>query len=76
MECCGFYEPLNEFVQHLKDNENYVDDTYCECKQYQGDYDADGIVDVINTYFNGNPADNYLGFSEVTEDTPCGNYVM
>ena len=76
MMCCGFSEPLSEFVTKYKEETgNHVDDTYCECKQYQGDYDEEGIINIINHYFDGKPADYYLPFSEITEDTPCGNYV-
>ena len=75
MECCWFIESLANFIQHVKENENYVDDTYCELKQYQGDYTAERMVDIINHYFNNKPADYYLSFEDITEDTPCGNYV-
>ena len=70
MECCGFIEPLSEFIANLKENENYVDDTYCELKQYQGDFTAEEMTDVINHYFDGHCADAYLGFEEITMDTP------
>ena len=75
MECCWFIEPLEEFIANLKANENYVDDTYCELKQYQGDYTAETIVsEVINVYFDGKCPDYYLGFEDITMDTPCGTY--
>ena len=76
MECSGFVETLEEFIQNLRADYNYVDDTYAECPQYQGDFDKDGIVKVINGYFNGNPADYQLPFEQITMDTPCGNYVV
>ena len=75
MECCWFIEPLADFIEHLKENENYVDDTYCELKQYQGDYTETEMVDIINHYFDGHCADAYLDFSELTQDTPVGDYV-
>ena len=76
MECSGFFEPLAEFVLNLKANPNYVDDVYCEINQYQGDLTAEEMTDTINGYFNGYPA-NYeiASFEELTEDSPCGNYV-
>lgn len=75
MECCWFIEPLTDFVAHIKENKDYVNDTYCELNQYQGDFTGDEMVDIINQYFDGNPADYYLSFENVTEETPCGNYV-
>lgn len=75
MECCWFLEPLAEFIQNLRFNYNYVDDTYCELKQYQGDYTEEEMTDIINGYFNGECPDGYLAFEELTEDTPCGNYI-
>ena len=75
MECCWFIEPLAEFIAHLKENENYVDDTYCELNQYQGDLTAEEMTDTINHYFDGHCADAYLTFEEITMDTPCGDYV-
>ena len=75
MECCWFIEPLADFITNLKENENYVDDTYCELNQYQGDLTAEEMTNTINSYFDGSPADAYLGFEKITMDTPCGNYV-
>ena len=75
MECSWFIEPLADFVKHIGENENYVDDTYCELNQYQGDYDEAGMARIINIYFDGKPADAFLSFAEITEDTPCGNYM-
>lgn len=75
LEVCWFLEPLSEFIQNLRFNYNYVDDTYCELKQYQGDFTPEEMVNVINGYFNGEGADAYLHFEELTEDTPCGNYI-
>ena len=75
MECCWFIEQLEEFIKKLHENENYIDDTYCDLNQYQGDHSENEMVDIINHYFDGKPADFYLPFGEITMDTPCGNYV-
>ena len=75
LECCWFIFPLAEFIANLKENENFVDDTYCGLNQYQDDLTAEEMTDTINHYFDGDPADAYLGFEEITMDTPCGNYV-
>lgn len=75
MECCWFIEPLEEFIQNLRADYNYVNDAYCEVKQYQSDNNDEQMVNIINHYFDGKPADAYLAFEEITMDTPCGNYV-
>ena len=75
MECCWFIEPLEEFIQNLRADYNYVSDSYCEVKQYQSDNNDEQMVNIINHYFDGKPADFYLPFEEITMDTPCGNYV-
>ena len=76
MECCWFIEKLADFIKHLKENDQYVDDTYCDVSQYQSDKNDAEMADTINTYFDGKPADYYLPFEEITEETPCGNYVV
>ena len=76
VEYTGFVEPLEEFIGHLMENGDYVDDRASELKQYIGDYYDDGIVDIINHYFNGHTADAVLTYSEITMDTPCGDYVF
>lgn len=75
VEYTGFIEPLQEFIDHLRENENYVDDTAADVKQYIGDYTDDGMVDVINHYFCGHTANRRLHYSEITIDTPCGDYI-
>jgi len=75
MECDFFIEKLEDFVRHMSENKDYVDDSYCDFSQYQDDHSEDEILEVINTYFDGKPADYRLGFADVTIDTPCGNYV-
>lgn len=74
-EVCGLTEPLEEFIQHVNENKDYVNETYSEHKQYEEDYSEEEIVNYINSYFNGKPASYRLPFSEITLDTPCGNYV-
>ena len=76
IECCWFLEPLEEFIQNLRADYNYVDDTFSEVKQYQSDNTKEQMVDTINKYFQGKPADFYLPYEEITMDTPCGNYVV
>ena len=45
-------------------------------KQYIGDYTDDGIVDIINHYFNGRTAGSVLHYPEITIDTPVGDYMF
>lgn len=73
--CRGFGMDLDEFIASLNENPAFVDDTYCEVDQYQNDLTAAEMANRINTYFEGEPADAYLPFSEITMDTPCGNYI-
>ena len=69
--------PLSEFVEkYKKGDRDYTDLLYQEANQYQEDISAEKMTEIINTYFNGQPADYYLDFSGITEDTPCGNYVF
>ena len=75
VEYTGFIEPLQEFIDHLKQNENYVDDTAADVKQYIGDYTDEGMADIINHYFCGHTANRRLHYSEITIDTPCGDYI-
>ena len=75
LEPCGIIVPLKEFIDGVATEDDYTDRLICEAKQYEGDYTGDGIVDYINHYFNGKPADYRLPYEEITMDTPCGNYV-
>lgn len=67
--------PLKEFVENRKGNDDYVESLYAESKQYQGEVTETEAVDGINHFFQGKPADCWLPFSDITLDTPCGNYV-
>lgn len=75
VDVCFFMEPLKEFVKHMADNNDYVDESLAEYKQYCYDMTDEEGVSAINRYFNGNPADHVLHYTEITEDTPCGNYI-
>jgi hypothetical protein len=91
MEACGLEIPLAEFLEESKGYESiqdYTNELYEQCTQYQGDYDAEGMAVTINHYYNdivfsvdypsrneGNP-DAILDYSEVTMDTPDGDYII
>lgn len=75
MECSWFIFPVSEFIANLEEYGDFVDETYQGLNQYQDELTAERMTEVINGYFDGKPADAYLDFSEITMDTPCGNYV-
>lgn len=75
LEPCGILVPLDEFIKGVATEDDYTDRLICEAKQYEGDYTDEGIMDYINHYFDGKPADYRLHYSDITMDTPCGNYV-
>ena len=75
LEPCWFIIPLVEFIENLKEDEDYVNNQYSEYKQYIEDMSAKDMVDCLNTYFDGHRADAYLKFTDITIDTPCGDYI-
>lgn len=74
-DVCWFIEPLEEFVQHVKEDSSYAETEMSEYKQYFYDRTEEEIVDIVNHYFDGSPPDRRLSYSEITLDTPCGNYI-
>lgn len=75
VEYTGFIEPLQEFIEHLKEDEDYVDNTAADLNQYIGDHTDEEMTYIINHYFCGQSANLRLSYGEITEDTPCGDYV-
>ena len=90
MEACGLEIPLSEFLSEAQECESimdYTNDLYEQCSQYQGDYDENGILDAINHYYqkvvfsvdypakNEGQPDAFLDYSEVTMETPDGDYI-
>lgn len=75
VEYTGFIEPLGELIEHLKQDGDYVDNHASELNQYIGDFTEEGMVDVINHFFDGRTANRRLHYSEITIDTPCGDYI-
>ena len=67
--------PLQEFIDNLKADVDYVGNLWCDTKQYEGDYTEQQVRDMMNDYFDGHRADRLLQYSEITMDTPCGNYM-
>lgn len=76
LEVCWFIFTLAEFIAKYKERGGeFIDETYQELNQYQGDLTEVQMVETINRYFDGHTADAYLDFGELTEEIPCGNYV-
>lgn len=75
VEYSFFIEPLRDFIEHMKADENYPYNKASEVKQYISDCTANEMVDIINCYFNGSTPDHLLPYSDITIDTPCGNYI-
>ena len=87
MEACGIVVPLDDFIKEYKERGgDYTDELYEGSKQYQGDYTDAEIVEVINHYYRDivfparedNPEgmpDMWLGYGELTMDTPYGQYI-
>lgn len=67
--------PLQEFIDNLKDDEDYVGNLWCDTKQYEGNCTEQQVRDMMNDYFDGHRADRLLHYSEITIDTPCGDYM-
>lgn len=66
--------PLDEFIKNYAEDEDYINNLESEIKQYIVDCTEEEVVEIINNYFNGNPADYTLDYGEITMNTPCGNY--
>ena len=75
VEFTGFIEPLQDFVENLKQDMDYVYDHASELTQYISDLTDEWMANVINHYFNGHTANRRLAYGEITMDTPCGDYV-
>ena len=80
-------EFIREYEALGENGNDYVNELYEQARQYQDDYSPEEILDIINHYYGwgevvdgeyhrvseGNP-DAFLYYSEVTMDTPDGNY--
>ena len=75
IECTGIDMPLAEFANHYTDIDEFVNECYEGCTQYQDDMDKWHALHTINHYFDGKNAQYFLPFNQVTINTPCGTYV-
>ena len=74
LEPCFVFIPITEFVKNVTKEDGYTERLISEAKQYIEDMNDDDVVECINEFYNGHPADYMLHYSEVTEETPCGHY--
>lgn len=74
VEYSFFIVPLQEFIERYREDSDYVEQTACELKQYIGDHTDAEVLDIINSYYNGKPADYLMEYCEIDMATPCGNY--
>lgn len=72
VEYTGYIVPLAEFLTLIQNDE--VDEKASEYKQYWGDLTKEAVKDSVLHYFNGKPG-NPLPYSELSLDTPCGDYI-
>lgn len=75
VECIFCIVPLAEFVKGVSEDEEYVGNLLSECKQSIKDCTEVEVCDIINQYFDGKEPTAYVGYEEISEDYPCGNYV-
>ena len=75
IDVSGICLPLDEFIEGITKNEDYVNSLYEGCREYEEDVTDDQCVNAINHFFGGKPADYRLLFDNVTNDTPVGNYI-
>lgn len=76
IEFTGFIEPLSEFIKNVDVDSDYVDEKSCDIKQFWNDFSEDEMLDAINHYFSGQPAQYAASYSDLTMDSPCGDYVV
>lgn len=75
-EYIGLEVPLSEFCKSYVKNVCYIYDLYNQAKQtFESVKGKENCIKQINTYFNGKPADKALWYTDITPDTPDGNYI-
>ena len=76
VEVCWFRLPLYVFIHEYNlRGYDFVEEIYETRKQAQSNMSTELMTDCCNKYFNGKPADAFLAFSELTTETPVGNYM-
>ena len=64
---------LEYFISSGKDSDIVCAQYYEEGRAVNTD--NDGIINLINTFFDGEPAHARVDYSDITMDIPCGNYI-
>lgn len=75
IDVSGICVPLSEFVEGMKEHEDYVQSLLEWSREYECNATDEECVEYINEFFDGSPADFRLKFEDVTMDTPVGRYV-
>ena len=68
----GCYIPLDEFIGLSEDT---INDFQSTCKQYVNDLTETGAKELMEIYYGTDCKEKELAYSELTLDTPCGDYV-
>lgn len=75
VEYVGHITPVKEFAEQMQKDDGFVESKAQTLNQGQDDFSEKEMTEIINTYFDGKPADYVLPYGEITEDTPVGHYV-
>lgn len=69
--------PVSEFIEGYKEGgEDFVSEIMSEVKQYEDDgFTPETANGIFACYFGTNNGHKVLAYSEITLDTPMGNYV-
>lgn len=62
-------------LKDFKGGQEYVDELWEQTKQYEDAMSGERMVETINKYFNGRPADALLSYGNITTNAPDGNYI-
>lgn len=69
--------PLKEFIENCaeKGEDEYLDELFSEAKTGVGELNAEEALETITHYFCGYYPDGSLNYSDITLDTPLGDYI-
>ena len=73
-EYAGYIVPIEKFIEKIKDPD-YCFEEGVNYEQYDYDCTTKEMAKLLNEYFNGHGPNARLSRSEITVDTPCGDYI-